>query len=170
MSCLGTCPRRNAPGEGFSRRPVRAADRAARRRSPRAESKLERRSRNSYVFPRRAPRKGTPFEAFYCAPAKVDLNGPRCAGPLDGQICPQPRSFSRCGALVHPLDETRQLTGFLGALCEPRTAPRAVARREAPRPQIRTKTGLGHDSSSPMCTLEKAPLLTGFTAPLRKSI
>ena len=158
------------PRRGLSGRPVRAAGRAARSRSPRAENKLERKSRNSYVFPRRAPRKRTPFDAFYCAPAKVDLNGPRCARPRDGQICPQPRSFRICRALVHPLDETRQLTGFLGALCEPRTAPRAVARREAPRPQIRTKTGLGHDSSSPIHTLEKAPFLTRFTAPLRKSI
>ena len=170
MLGLGIGPWKGTPGEGFSGRPVRAADRAARRRSPRAESKLERRSRNSYVFPRRAPRKGTSFEAFKSTWAKVDLNGPRCARPRDGQIGSLPRSFSKRGALVHPLDETRKLKGFLGALCEPRTAPRAVARREAPRPQIGTKTGLGHDSSSPLHTLEKAPFLRRFTAPLRKSI
>ena len=51
-----------------------------------------------------------------------------------------------CWALVRALDETPQLAGFLPALCEPRTAPRPVARREAPRPQIRTKTGLDHGS------------------------
>ena len=71
-----------------------------------------------------------------------------------------------CWALVYVLGKAPQAKGFLGALCEPRTARRAVARREAPRPQIRTKTGLGHDSSSPIHTLEKAPLLTRFTAPL----
>ena len=75
-----------------------------------------------------------------------------------------------CCALVYVLGKAPQAKGFLGALCEPRTAPRAVARREAPRPQIRTKTGLGHDLRSPLCTLEKAPFLTGFIAPLRKSI
>ena len=150
MLGIGISPWKGTPGEGFSGRPVRAAGRAARRRSLRAESKLKRRSRNSYVFPRRAPRKRIPFDAFYCAPAKVDLNGPRRARPRGGHICSLPRSFWICRALVHPLDETRQLTGFLGALCEPRAAPRAVARREAPRLQIRTKTTLGHDSSSPI--------------------
>ena len=74
-----------------------------------------------------------------------------------------------CWALVCVLEKAPQAKGFLGALCEPRTAPRA-ARRRAPRPQFGTRLALDHGFSSPICTLGKAPLLRRFTAPLRKSI
>ena len=69
--------------------------------------------------------KGTLFDGFYCAPAKVDLNVLHSARQRDVKIRTQPRSFWICRALVRALDESPQLTGFLGALCEPRTAPRA---------------------------------------------
>ena len=72
-----------------------------------------------------------------------------------------------CWALVYVLGKAPQAKGFLGALCEPRTAPRAVGRRER---RASSKGDLGTATCSLDARREKAPLLKRFNSLGQESI
>ena len=68
-----------------------------------------------------------------------------------------------CCALVYVLGKAPQAKGFLGALCEPRAAPRAVGRRER---RASSKGDLGIAACSLDARRGKAPPLKRFLARL----
>ena len=72
-----------------------------------------------------------------------------------------------CWALVYVLGKTPQAKGFLGALCEPRAAPRGVGRRER---RASSKGDLGTAPCSLDARREEAPLLKRFNPLGQKSI